>query len=287
MKIWNKAVVGAGLPMLLATAASAQSFNLVMTAAENPGATNSSLADTTVETFNSLSVGDHTNYSSTIGQYNLLSVLGANQYGGAADSQNPNGSHYAVTSESSSLGRIPVTTLTFNSDIAYFGLWWSAGDPQNVLTFFNGTTQVAQFTTATLVNLLPSTYKANPTPGTYHGTDGGEKFAFLNFYGVDGTTFTSVKFSNLGSSGFENDNNTVRQAAFGADPNDTGTTLPGIPVEEVLSTNGVQSIITNPNNFQANVDVSLSPAPEPGVSALLALGGLGGAWMLRRRAVKA
>lgn len=279
------------------TAASARAdYNMVLTAAEDPGATNSSVANTTVETFNEFNLGgksvaDFTNAATSIGTYDLLTVRTADKYGGAADSLNTHGSLYAVTSTSANLGGIPATTLTFNQPTAYFGLWWSAGDAANVLTFFDGPTEVAKFTTASLVNLLPLAYNGNPTPGQVdsHGNklDSNEKFAFINFFGVSGTTFTSVKFSNTGSSGFENDNNTLRAAAYGTDPND-GPTLPGVPVEEVINNGGVQTVITNTADFQAPVNLNAQLAPEPGVNALLGTAAVaGGVWFGRRRASRA
>lgn len=293
VKTWG---IVLGTVVGLAAVSARADYNMVLTAAEDPGATNSSLADTTVETFNEFNLGgqpvaDFTNAVTSIGTYDLLTVRTADQYGGAADASHASGSQYAVTSTSSKLGGIPATTLTFNQPSAYFGLWWSAGDDANVLTFYNGSTEVAQFTTASLVNLLPLAYNGNPTPGavTQNGAkdDNGEKFAFINFYAVGGTAFTSVKFSNIGTSGFENDNNTLRVAAYGSDPNDTSTTLPGLPIEEVINTGGVQTVITNVADFQAPVE-GAQPAPEPGVNALLGVAAVaGGAWFGRRRASRA
>jgi hypothetical protein len=268
-------------------------YNMVMTAAENPGATNSSLADTTVETFNEFNLGgkqvaDFTNAVTSIGTYDLLTVRTANEYGGAAGPSYPDGSQYAVTSTSSSLGGIPTTTLTLNQQSAYFGLWWSAGDAQNFLNFYNGSTLVASFSTQTLMDMLPRAYYGNPTPGSLHGQDAGEPFGFINFYGVGGTTFNKVVFSDPSGSGFENDNNTVRAAAFGSDTNDVGTTLPGVPVEEVINNGGSQTVITNRSDFQAPVDLTAQMAPEPGVNALLGLTAVvAGVRYGRRRSVRA
>ena len=268
----------------------ADNYNVVLTVAEAPTATNSTVADTTVETFNSLSQGDYTNYASAIGTYSSISIRNANQYGGAAGPGYPTGSSYAVASTSSSLGGIPSYTLTFTTPVAYFGLWWSAGDPANYLTFYDGSTQVAAFSTQNLVNkLVNKSYFGNPTPGRL-GQDGNERFAFLNFYGLDSTLFTSVVFSNPGSSGFENDNNTIRAAAYGTDSNDPSSVLPGAPIEEVLNINGVQTIITDTNTMalHANIDLSTELVPEPGMNALFAMAGVAGlALMARRRAVKA
>ena len=157
--------------------------------------------------------------------------------------------------------------------MAYFGLWWSAGDPNNFLSFYSGNNLVASFNTTNLFNSLPSTYLGNPTPG-YKGLDNTEKFAFINFYGLNGTTFDKIVLSDPSTlSGFESDNHTVRDAAFGQDPNDVGTTLPGIPVEEIINNNGSQTIVTNTAQIQTSV-------PEPGTIALL---GLAGALVLGRR----
>jgi hypothetical protein len=277
-------LLAAALAGFVAVPVRATDFNMVMTVAESPGATNSSLADTTVEDFNSFSQGDYTNVSTPIGTYDLLSIRNANEYGGAAGPGFPTGSPYAVTSASSSLGGIPTTTLTFSNPVSYFGLWWSAGDAANYLTFYDGSTEIAAFTTANLVDLLPNAYKGNPTPGPNHGADSNEKFAFLNFYGVSGTEFTSVVFHDPNTSGFENDNNTIRAAAYGSDTNDVSPYLPGVPVEEVLNTGGTQTTITNTADYEANIDPGAQLAPEPGVCGLLAAGALtGGVWLGRFR----
>jgi len=286
-----KAVLAATGFAGLVLGAQAQNFNTVMTIAEAPTQTNSTLADTIVEDFNSLSVGDHTNFVSPIGTYDKISILAANVYGGAAGPGYPTGSPYAVASTSGALGGIASYTLTFNNPVAYFGLWWSAGDPANTLTFYDGSTQVAYFTTGNLFDRLNNkSYKGNPTPGPNHGKDGNEGFAFLNFYALDSTLFTSVVFGNTGSSGFENDNNTIRTVAYGYDTNDVGTTLPGVPIEEVLNVGGVQTILTDTNQISqhAPVDLGTELVPEPGMNALFALTGMIGlACVARRRSAKA
>ena len=248
--------------------AGAYTTDMVLTYAESPGATNSSLPDTSVFTFNNYSNGTHvTNAVWTgVGTYNQLYVINANQYGGA------NGSAYSVESAKTALGGVPTTTLTLNTSVAYFGFWWSAGDPNNFLSFYSGNNLVASFNTTNLFNALPSTYLGNPTAG-YKGLDATEKFAFLNFYGLNGTTFDSIVLSDPSTlSGFESDNHTVRGVAFGKDPNDVGTTLPGIPVEEIINNNGMQTVITNTAQIQTSV-------PEPGTIGLL---GLAGAVLLGR-----
>jgi hypothetical protein len=261
-----------GVGVLAVLPAGADTSTIVLTYAGSPGATSTSLADTSMFDFNNLSIGVHTNVVwSGVGSYNRLSVVAANEYGGVA------GSPYSVESTSSSLGGVSTTTLTLTTPVSYFGLWWSAGDANNTLSFYSGGNLLATFTTAILLNSLPSNYLGNPN-SAFLGQDGSEKFAFINFFGQAGTTFNQIVFSNSNNSGFESDNQTIRVGAFGTDPNDTGSTLPGVPVEEIQNVNGTQTVITNSSliNTQA--------APEPGTFALLALAGSALLWRTRRPA---
>lgn len=217
---------------------------LVVTYAESPGTYNSTLSGTTVEDFNSITAGTKvTNYTwangtTTVGTIDQVYVSAANEYGGAGSS----GSNYPVQSESVGGSKAtPTTTFTLAANNAYFGLWWSAGDANNVLTFYNGTTLVGQFTTASLLAELPSTYYGNPRTGQ----DSAEAFAFINFYGMNGTTWNKIVFSNLGSSGFESDNWTVRAGAWG-----TGTGETGAPA-------GVEAATVS------GTTVTLVPEPSP------------------------
>lgn len=246
-----------------------------MTFASAPGATNSSLADTSVFTFNGYANGTHLTNAvwSGVGSYDLLYIINANQYGGAT------GSPYSVESAKVGLGGVATSTLTLTTAISYFGMWWSAGDANNFLSFYSGGSLVASFSTATLLSKLPSAYFGNPTPG-YTGQDGTEAFAFLNFYGQAGTTFDKIVLSDPStSSGFESDNHTIRVAAYGTDPKDTSPTLPGIPVEEIRSTNGVQTIITD----ASKISTTPQPVPEPGTVSLLGLAGVTALWRVLKQ----
>ncbi len=112
-------------------------------------------------------------------------------------------------------------------------MWWSAGDAQNVWTFYSNGNQIAQFSVANVTSALPNTYFGNPTPGANSGNDSSEPFAFINFFGYGGTTFDKIVVSNNSSSGFEYDNDTIRIGAYGTDPGDLST-LPGVPVVQVV-----------------------------------------------------
>lgn len=162
-----------------------------------------------------------------MGTYDQTYVLAADKYGGAGGT-----GKYAVQSVSvGSPNAVPVTTLTLNAQSAYFGLWWSAGDAFNKLSFYSGVDLVAEFTTAGLLSVLPNTYKGNPN-APFLGQNSGEKYAFFNVYGQDGATFDKIVFTNVGSSGFESDNHTVRAGAWGSEVGEAGPE-PGVPVAKI------------------------------------------------------
>ena len=237
----------------VALAATARA-DLIVTYAEQAGAVNSTLQNTEVDNFtygtsgitapagsassSYLASGQYSNLSwvggsgslagQTIGTIDKVFLQNANQYGGATDP-----SVYPVPSESVGGSQaVPVTTLTLSATSSYFGFWWSAGDPENVLSFYKGGVLEAQYTTADLLGQLPTAYFGNPTTG-FKGQDASEGFAFLNFYGTDGASWDEIKLSNLGSSGFESDNWTSRVEPWGADPGETGP-VPGVEVSDVV-----------------------------------------------------
>lgn len=202
--------------------------DLIVTYAEDPSLNQSSLSGTRVFDFNTMSIGYQKNVSwKGVGTFDQLYINKADAYGGAADATTPNGSLYSVQGAGT-----PVTSSTLQLDIAssYFGMWWSAGDPRNVLSFYSGETLVGTFTTSSLLNLLPSTYDGNPINRKINS---GEPYAFINFYGDEKTTWDRIVLTNDGSSGFESDNYTTRVAAW--DPATDGA-LGGVPVAIVSGT---------------------------------------------------
>lgn len=202
--------------------------DLIVTYAEDPNLTVSSLTGTQVFDFNSMKIGTNTNVVwEGVGTFDQLYIKRADAYGGAADATNPKGSLYSVQGAGT-----PVTSTTLQLDIAssYFGMWWSAGDPRNVLTFYSGDTLVGSFTTSSLLNPLPSSYYGNPLNRT---TNAGEPYAFINFYGDETTSWDRIVLTNDGRSGFESDNYTSRVAAW--KPEDDGA-LAGVPVAIVSGT---------------------------------------------------
>jgi hypothetical protein len=162
----------------------------------------------------------YTNYQWTdngtlIGTYNQVYVEAANQYGGAVDpTSSGSTSNFTTVNPNGSDGGLKTSTLTLASGEAYFGLWWSAGDTNNVLTFYDtsghglGTFDSSSITAAIqqLSSSQQALYKGNPNNRTQ---DSNEYFAYINFFDTSGATIGKVVFSNAVSTGFESDDHAV------------------------------------------------------------------------------
>jgi hypothetical protein len=186
------------LGFCLVTGFSTLSASIIVTV-EAPGVQATTIPGTITEDFNSLTPGPLGVFVSPIGTYSSgAEIVAANAFGGA-DQTN----YIAVGAQSGTTSY----TLTFDDPQSYFGLYWSAGDANNVLEFFDGGTMVGDFNTATALGPLSSAYLGNPN----NGDDSGEKFAFLNFNSTSPSTdFTSVEFINDSfGTGFESDNQTI------------------------------------------------------------------------------
>lgn len=217
-KLLSKSAIAAGVVLSLAAVtrpAMAASFNVTIEAPGQQEATYSNLVDYHVENFDEQKQG----YNSTgfafagdksIGSYNSGLIENPDAFGGAGGK----GEYFDVDTNRSGANQTS-STLTFTNPERYFGLWWSAGDANNVLSFYSknssGVEQlVQQLTTGDVVNYikgLPNSQKYYGNPN--NGQDGGEPFAFLNFYANTGVTFDQIVFSNIGGTGFESDNHTV------------------------------------------------------------------------------
>ena len=185
---------------LLLTGSTTAWCGLTVTAA-NPGVQTTAVAGATTFTFDSLPLGLQNNVPATFGTitgtYNPLYIRTPDIYGGS------NASKYPVAAVAYGTGSY---TLQLSGAVNYFGMHWLAGDPSNQVDFYLGNTLVASFTTATALGVLPNTYLGNPNGGT----DAGEAFAYLNFFGTGGTTFDRIVFTvtnNVG--GFESDNHSI------------------------------------------------------------------------------
>jgi len=279
-------LIAAGSTFFSMGSANAQSDEIIVTTAEGVGSFNTSLSGTSVENFNNLSIGDNYNVKwSDVGTIDQVSILNANEYGGAPYDNGTGASPYAVQSASGSLGGIQTTTLSLNNSSSYFGLYWSAGDANNSISFYNGNTLVGSFSTASLMDKLPSSYNGNPNyAGTFGGQDPNEPFGFINFYAGAGTEWNKVVLSDTASSGFESDNWTSR--INGWNPSVDGT-LGGTPVVLLQNDNGnltttdITSVSTVNNEVSvatASGSVNFVPsapgAPAPPLLACLAFAGV-------------
>jgi RHS repeat-associated protein len=195
-----------------------------------PAAQSTVVSGAITETFDALSTGTHTtSYVSTagIGTYTGSStqpfaIAAPNEFGGATDSSSSTGTNYfAVGTESGSENPV---SLTLAQPVSYFGFWWSAGDTNNRIALYSGSSLYGTFTTANLLTFLnngsgtinaingttyeTSAYFGNPniTSGT---NDSGEPFAYVSF-AITGATITQIVFYNESTTtGFESDNHSV------------------------------------------------------------------------------
>ncbi len=156
-----------------------------------------------------------------------LRVQNDDQYGGAGNSR-----YAAFGAQSGTSGAI---SLNLSNPATFFGLWWSAIDANNGISFYNGNSFLLRFSGADIIALFgasPTLTAQNNTvystsaylgkPGTNPRQNTSEYYAYTMFR-ISGLAFTRVVFDNSGStaSGFEMDNLQVRTGNF---------TIPGTTV---------------------------------------------------------
>ncbi len=211
-----KSAIASGIALSLAAVsrpANAASFAVSIEDAGVQNAQLSNLVNASVQTFDGQTQGyskdgfKWTDGTTNIGNYTTTLIENADQYGGAGGANK----YFDVNTGRSGNGQT-VSTLNLTKAQDYLGLWWSAGDASNVLTFLSQGKVVQTVTTADVVSYIgklanKSAYYGNPN-APFKNNDSGEPFAFINFYDVGGT-FDQVQFSNIGGSGFESDNHTI------------------------------------------------------------------------------
>lgn len=144
-----------------------------------------------------------------IGVYSGVQVLEADQYGGADGK-----SQYAATFDSK--GYTLDLYADEKSQVNYFGLWLSALDGGNEITFSSQGKELFVFNAEdarAFIKSLPnaSDYFCNPNED-FKGQNCGEPYAFLNFYAGKGVTFNKVAFAEKPMiGGYESDNHTIGQ----------------------------------------------------------------------------
>ena len=142
-------------------------------------------------------------------------VLPADQFGGAQAT----GNYLAISAGDAE-------SLALNEPANFFGLWFSAADATNTITFYQTgdpdpifTFGAAEF--QALVGACPaSPYCGNPT-ATFKNADNGEQYAYVEFLATNGT-FNTVVLSEGNSGNFEADNETVGQVST---PHVAGTAI--------------------------------------------------------------
>ena len=241
----------AALPALLPQPVECATISVYISA---PGTQTTFVGGATTETFNGATTGLHnTNYASAIGTYQLIStseftIQTADQYGGANNSK-----YMTFGAQSGTSGPI---TIQMSQSYNYFGFWWSAGDANNGVSFYLGTTFLARFSTADILSVLsPTTGTVKAINGTvynnsqYYGNPNstnqntGEPYAYVSVI-TNGILFNKIIMDNSGTigTGFESDNHSVYNGTV---------TVPGSAV----------------------VVKAVPPAaPEPGTAVMMALG---------------
>ncbi len=170
---------------------------------EAPGAQTTSInfGKTAVETFDGQPVAGavvpvNTSFAAigVSGVFTSTRIDLADQYGGAGGTGN-----FAAVRNTGDL----VIDLT-GTPLNYFGVWASALDAANTVSFFKGGTLLSS--TNLTAFPLPDSYRGNPT-AAFLGQNFGEKYAFFNFRVTEG--YDRVVLSQNGGGGFELDNVTI------------------------------------------------------------------------------
>lgn len=223
-------VVAAGL---LAPAAFADTFTESYSLSQFPVSPHYESFDNAVN--GSSSFVTNFNGSSVTGTYTTtysggLSFYQADLYGGAGGT-----GKYLVTQDPTS--GPTATTLKLSQQVTYFGLWFSALDAGNILTFYDTavstTVPVFTFTPTDFINGVgvctsSDPYCGNPNTNFLH-QDPSQQYAYINLTDTTGT-FNEVVFSQDPSQPygrFEADNNAIEITAPGTTPEPSSLVLLG------------------------------------------------------------
>ena len=196
--------------LLTFTATSAQAFTVTI---EEPTIQNKPTGDDLfVVDFDDLSIDStdsfNKSYNSTTYTYDSdLIIRAADQHGGAEDQYGTASQHIEATSKPGTY------TITMDKHQRYFGLWWSAGDASNTLSFYYQGNLIATFDTEDVINKLAELpneldYYCNPTT-QFNGLVCSETYAFLNFFFQGGEKYDEIRIQATTPIGnFESDNHT-------------------------------------------------------------------------------
>ena len=128
--------------MLMANGMGAQAEAGIIVSVDAPGVQASTVAGVTTETFNGFSPGQYTSLASTVGAITSIGgqfgIQAADSYGGAGGV----GNYIAIGAQANSTAPV---LLTLNGPQAYFGIWVSAADQFNQISFYSGSHLVAAY----------------------------------------------------------------------------------------------------------------------------------------------
>lgn len=205
------------------------SYNAAGSQTPNPTTT------TYYNTFGTTALSNQTSYTTTFGGSNItgtytgnFNIVPADAYGGAGGT----GDYLQVT-----YGNTMTLNLTQDGTsvgVNYFGLWFSALDAGNQLSFYNGNTLLLTYTPSDFIAAVGACNGSNPYCGNPNNSlDPNEQFAYLNFTDTTGNDINKIVISQSGSAStadFEADNNAITQNAAV-----TGTVLGTTPEPSSLA----------------------------------------------------
>jgi hypothetical protein len=155
------------LSLLLPASASAE---VLVTYTEKSDGFKTTLSGANVFSLDDLETGYQNDVSwKGVGTFNQLFINSANAYAAAPDNLSSKGSLYSIQGAGT---KVLSSTLMLDEASSYFGLWWSGGDDQSLVQFYNKDALVAQFSTASLLNTLPSEKTGDLIDGAFN--DGGK-----------------------------------------------------------------------------------------------------------------
>jgi LruC domain-containing protein len=246
---------------------------ILVTIAEDPGQQTSTVAGVEVFSFDTLEVGYHENIVwDGVGQFSELLVQEGYFGFGAYDSTDGLNSRFnwnGWRGYSGSETLVSATVLQLDERSSYFGLYWSAGDGDDIIQFYDGDTLVAEFSTSTIVQSasLTSAHYGDPNHknqwNPYLNYNHTEPYAFINFYGSETIKWNKIVLTqthDLGS-GFETDNISSRVEPVLSSTDDISTI--GDAVAEVSGTE--TTVVSNETiswDFTASGDADSDGIPN-------------------------
>ncbi|MEJ5368798.1 MAG: PEP-CTERM sorting domain-containing protein [Bryobacteraceae bacterium] len=152
--------------------------------------------------------------------HSALRIQNSDQYGGAGNS----GQYAAFGAQTGTAGAI---TLNLTNPTTFFGMWWSAIDPYNGVSLYDGNSLLMRIGGSDVISLLGvaaltaqngTQYQTSAylgKPGTNPRPNSGEYYAYVMFH-ASGLTFNRVVFDNSGTTatGFEMDNLQTQSGSF-------------------------------------------------------------------------